>query len=196
MFLLYFTPKYKWWSRENERNKVVTTEKDNQDGFNRLVEALTESHEIFLSSLPIYFILISFSNNAIRRDGITELIAQQSTFLHNTVAISVVDSGNGDGPFHSYTKPEGKKGTILEWVIAARCEDNSFHFRIVISGWSNHAYFFCTKDKTNAEEEWIDGIFNRILTNYGSDKCKIILGEEHYIRRDKSGRTTPKIAHT
>ena len=94
--------------------KVVTTEEDSQDALDGLIEALTEPQEDFLASLTFNFKLTPFRNNTIERDGITELIARQNTFLHNIVDISVVDCGNGDDLFHDDNKPEGEKDTIRE----------------------------------------------------------------------------------
>ena len=135
--------------------------------------------------MTVDFKLITFRDNAIGRDGITELIAWQNNFLHNTVAISVGDSGNGDDHFHDNNKSEGKKGTIRECAMSARCEDDSFLFYTVERGRPNQIYFLCTKYKTNTAEEFLDDIFNCILNNYGADKCKAILRGKHHIWQGK-----------
>ena len=43
-------------------------------------------------------------------------------------------------------------------------------------------------------EVFLDGVFAHLLTSYGADYCKRILGGEGHVRREAKVRTTPKIA--
>ena len=79
--------------------KVVTTETDSQDVLDGLITALTKTPRDFQSSPTVDFKLIPFQDNAIGRDGITELIERQNNYLHKTWAISVIDGGDNNSKF-------------------------------------------------------------------------------------------------
>ena len=94
--------------------KVVTTEKGSEAFLNGLIECLTCTPIAFKYSTTVDFKLIPFKNNAIGRDGITELITRQNNFLHNSMATSVVDGGH----CRQHIDNEGK--SIVEICMDAR----------------------------------------------------------------------------
>jgi len=57
--------------------KAITIAMDSQEVLNGLITALTKTPREFQSSLTVDFKLISFQDNVIGRDGITELIERQ-----------------------------------------------------------------------------------------------------------------------
>ena len=90
--------------------KVVTTEEHGEAILDGLITALTgEVPDEFAESTTAAFKLIPFTNTAINRAGIAELIERQNDFLHRTTATSAVDMGNGDEWFEDIQASENSE---------------------------------------------------------------------------------------
>ena len=102
--------------------KVVTVEKDSEAVLNDLIEALTRTPTTFCHSNTVDFKLIPFQNNAIKRDGIIELITRHNNSLHNSMAISVVDGG------HYIQYFGNEKNSIAGICLDSRAKDGIYTF--------------------------------------------------------------------
>jgi len=174
--------------------KVVTTAEDSKVVLDGLITALTKTPREFQSSSTADFKLIPFQDNAIGRDGITELIERQNNYLHKTWAISVMDGGDGNDLFSEEDNSNQHDGSLCQWAMDARSKDSSYLFNSVEGGRKGQTYYLCDKELATEAEEWLDTTFNQILTNYGADRCKKILGGTSHVRREKNVRTTPQIS--
>ena len=79
--------------RTNALN-VVSIDEDAEAVLNGLIEALTSTPQEYNYLTTVDFKLTPFQNNAIGRDGLTQLITRQNNFLHNSMVTSVVDGGH------------------------------------------------------------------------------------------------------
>ena len=174
--------------------KVVTTEADSQAILDGLIVALTQTPKEFQTSSTVDFKLIPFRDNAIGRDGITELIERQNSFLHKTCAISVIDGGDGNNQFKINNNTTDHEGCLRHWAMNARRADDSFLFNSVECGRRGQTYYLCDKEFATEAEEWLDATFNNILVNYGAKRCLEILGGNSHVRRERNVRTTPQIS--
>ena len=89
---------------------------------------------------------------------------------------------------------ETNDGSLRQWAMTARTKDNDFLFNSVKRGIRCQTYYLCDKEMANEAEEWLDATFNKILADYGANRCLKILGGIHHIRREKNVRTTPHIS--
>ena len=123
-----------------------------------------------------------------------ELIERQNTYLHGTVATSVVEMGTGDKDFTSEIDGEQcADGNIRDWAMEAKTAEDTFLFQSVEPGRRGQCYFLHQKNRQEEAEKWLDDCFNGLLQKYRAARCKTILGGEGHVRREKQVRMTTKI---
>ena len=167
--------------------KVVTVEKDADAVLNGLIAALTRTPTKFRHSTTVDFKLIPFQNNAIGRDGITQLITRQNNYLHSSMATSVVDGG------HCRQYFDNEKNSVAGICLDARAKDGMYLFDTVEPGRPNQCNFVHPKHMQEEAEAFLDSVFSHFLEGYGHDYCREIMGGDGNIRRELKIARSPRI---
>ena len=76
----------------------------------------------------------------------------------------------------------------------AKGTDGMYLFDLVEPGHANQCNFIHPKHLREKAETFLDKVFDHLLSSYGADCCRTILGGEGHVRREARIRTTPKIA--
>ena len=135
--------------------KVVTTAEYSEWVLESLITALTgDVSDEWANSTTAEFKLIPFQNTAISRNGMAELIEHQNTFIHGTIANSVVNMGTGDENFS--TETDGKEyvdGNIRDWAMEKKTEEDTYLFQSVEPGRRGQCYFLHQKNRQEEAEK-------------------------------------------
>ena len=86
-----------------------------------------------------------------------------------------------------------KKNQLLKfaWTLEGRTVSIS---STQLNREANQCNFINVKHLHEEAEVFLGGVFAHLLTSYGADYCKCLLGGDGHVRREAKVKTTPKIA--